>query len=91
MVDIHRNGEPDLSEEERFRVALQVDHFIDLIERRSGITFHEVVSLVLWAREQKNFSGKVHFFASMSIITMVVSGIGYGLLEGLKRIFSGGR
>jgi hypothetical protein len=78
-----------LSEEEKYKVALQVDHFIEQIERRSGITFNEVIGLVLWAREHKNMVGKVQFFASVSIIGMAISGMAYGLLEGIKHIFGG--
>jgi hypothetical protein len=80
----------NLSEEEKYRVALQVDHFIDLIEKRSGITFTEVISLVLWAREHKNVVGKLNFAASISIIGMAISAIAYGLLEGVKHIFGNG-
>lgn len=88
MEDDHGAG-VRLTDEERYRVAIQVDHFIDLIEKRSGITFHEIVSLVLWAREHKNLVGKMNFFASVSIIGMAVTAIGYGLLEGVKHIFTG--
>jgi hypothetical protein len=80
----------NLTEEEKYRVALQVDHFIELIEKRSGVTFNEVVSLVVWAREHKAMTGRIQFFASMSIIGMAITGLGYALLEGLKHVFGGG-
>lgn len=80
----------NLTEEEKYKVALQVDHFIELIEKRSGITFSEVVSLVMWAREHRTMTGKMSFAASVAIIGMAVSGIAYGLLEGIKHIFGGG-
>jgi hypothetical protein len=79
-----------LTEEEKYRVALQVDHFIEIVEKRSGVTFSEVVTLVLWAREHKAMVGKVQFYAGLSILGMALSGLAYGLLEGIKHVFSGG-
>jgi hypothetical protein len=78
----------NLTEEEKYRVALQVEHFIEILEKRTGVTFTEVVSLVLWAREHKTVMGKASFFASISIIGTILTGLAYGLLEGLKHIFT---
>jgi len=80
-----------LSDEERYRVALQVDHFIEILERRTGITLQEVISLVVWAREHKGAIGKMNFFASVSIVGTVITGIAYAVLEGMRHLFSGGK
>jgi hypothetical protein len=87
----HRdNGGGDLlTDDEKLRVALQVDHFIEVVEKRTGISFAEVVGLVIWARERKQLHSRISLYAYISIVGLAVSGIAYGILEGLKHIFNG--
>ena len=77
----------ELSEEEKYRVAIQVDHFIEIIEKRSGMTFAEMMTLIQWVREHRLFVERMSTGTAWLLVTMVVSAVGYAVVEGMKRIF----
>jgi hypothetical protein len=79
----------ELSEEEKYRVAIQVDYFIEVMEKRSGMTFSEMLSLVQWTRDHKSSVDRLGTGTAWALLAMVISALGYAVVEGLKRIFSG--
>lgn len=73
-----------LSEDDKLRVTLQVDHFIEILSRRYGIDPKEVVEAVTWVRERKQFSNRFHAGAIISMISVLVGAILLSLWEGIK-------
>lgn len=80
--------EIQLSDEEKYRVTLQVDHFIELLSKRYGIQPSEVVDAVQWVRNHKSIETKVQFGAVLSIISVVVGAALVALWEGLKHLLN---
>lgn len=77
-----------LTEEEKYRVTLQVDHFIDLLSKRYGIEPTEVIDAIQWVRDHKSIETKVQFGAVISIISVVVGAALMALWEGLKHLIN---
>lgn len=73
-----------LSEEEKYRVTLQVDHFIEILSKRYGIDPNEVVEAVTWVRERKQFSDRFQTGAIISMISVLVGAILLSMWEGIK-------
>jgi len=80
----------ELSEEEKYRVAIQVDRFIEIMEKRSGTTFSEVLSLLEWARERRNTTSKIRMGTLLAIVTAAISLAFFIIFDGLKYFFNKG-
>lgn len=78
-----------LTEDEKYRVTLQVDHFIDLLSKRYGINPNEVIDAIQWVRDHKNIESKVQFGALISVISVIVGAALVALWEGVKHMLGG--
>ena len=78
---------PELSDEEKYRVAIQVDYFIEVMEKRSGMTFSEMMTLIQWTRDHRAFVDRLGTGTAWALLAMVISALGYAVVEGMKRIF----
>jgi hypothetical protein len=78
-----------LSEEEKYRVTLQVDHFIDLLSKRYGIHPTEVIDAIQWVRDHKSIETKVQFGAMISVVSVLIGALLMALWEGVKHMVSG--
>lgn len=75
-----------LSDDEKYRVTLQVDHFIEILSKRYGIDPNEVVEAVTWVRERKRFSDKFRTGTMLSILGVIVGAILLSIWEGFKQL-----
>ena len=80
----------DLSEDERRRVAAQVDYFIELVGKRYDVQPSEVLEAVRWVRERREFAGKLKSTGMMGVIGLMISSLAMALWEGLKTLLAGG-
>jgi hypothetical protein len=83
--------EHHLSEEERIRVAIQVDHFIAVLETRYGISVNEATELLRWAKAQRERNQKLVQGGALSLIGLVITAIAISLVEGIRSWFGGHR
>ncbi len=72
-----------LSEEEKLKVMLQVDHFVEIIEERSGLTFAEVVEVIKWSRNHKSFFDKLSTYSALTVIGILISALLYAVWKGI--------
>jgi hypothetical protein len=75
-----------LTEEEKYRVTLQVDHFIEIVSKRYSIDPNEVVEAVRWVRERKQFTDKMRSGTMLSLVGVIVGAILLSLWEGIKHL-----
>jgi hypothetical protein len=75
-----------LSEEERAKVVMQVDYFVDIMSKRYGIEPNEVVDVVKqvkqWQERNKRFSQAGY----ISLIGVIISAALLATWEGLKTL-----
>jgi hypothetical protein len=83
--------EHHLTEEERMRVAIQVDHFIAVLETRYGISVNEATELLRWAKAQRERNQKLVQGGALSLIGLVITAIAISLVEGIRSWFGGPR
>jgi hypothetical protein len=83
--------EHHLSEEDRIRVAVQVDHFIAVLETRYGISVNEATELLRWAKAQRERNQKLVQGGALSLIGLVITAIAISLVEGIRSWFGGPR
>ena len=76
----------DLTEEEKYRVTLQVDHFIEILSKRYGINPHEVIEAVKWVKSHQSIESKVSFGAMVSVVGVIVGAVLMALWEGIKHM-----
>lgn len=81
--------EHNLSDEQKAVAASQVDYFIDLVGRRYGVQPEEIMDAVKWVRERKQFSERIKSTGVLSLVGLLVSALGFALLEGVRSFFSG--
>ena len=82
--------EHHLSEEERIRVAIQVDHFIAVLETRYGISVNEATELLRWAKAQRERNQKLLQGGSLSLIGLIITAVAISLVEGIRSWFARG-
>ena len=75
-----------LSEEEKVRVAYQVDYFMDLIAKKYSINHDEVIEALRWVKERKDFSDKFKSTGLTTLLGVLVTAILFALWEGLKTL-----
>lgn len=81
----------DLTEEERARVAAQVEFFMELVARKYDISPSEVVDAVKWVRERKEFADKVRAAGIVSLVGLLASAVALALWEGLRSMILKGQ
>jgi len=79
-----------LSDDDKYRVTLQVDHFIEILSARYGIEPNEVIDAVKWVRDRKKFSESMERGAILSLIGAVVSAVLFALWQGVLHFFNSG-
>jgi hypothetical protein len=80
-----------LSEEERAKVVLQVDYFVDILSKRYGIEPNEIVEVVNQVREWKARNQRLTQAGYISLIGIIISAAMLAFWEGIKRVvFLGG-
>jgi hypothetical protein len=72
-----------LSDEEKYKVTLQVDHFIEILSQRYGIEPTEVIDAVKWVRERKKFSEAVQNATTISFLGVLISAFLFALWQGV--------
>lgn len=73
------------------RVAIQVDHFIAVLETRYGISVNEATELLRWAKAQRERNQKLVQGGALSLIGLVITAIAISLVEGIRSWFGGPR
>lgn len=81
----------ELSEDDRMRVALQVDHFIALLSTRYGVEPGEVIEMILWFRSHRTFEKTMTAGGTMLIIGTLVSAGAIAMWEGIRHFLGGGK
>lgn len=81
----------DLSEDEKVKVAAQVDYFLELMSQRYDVKPAEMLTLVQEMRERKAFYDRVKATGLASLIGLVVTAIVLAVWEGLKSLIAQGR
>jgi hypothetical protein len=76
--------EHHLSDEERAKVQMQVDHFLTVIETRYGISVNEATELLRWARAQRDRNTKLAQAGAISLIGLIVTALAMSVVEGVK-------
>ena len=79
-----------LSDEERVKVAVQVDHFIHILEMRYGISVNEATELLRWAKAQRERNQKLLQGGSLSLIGLIITAVAISMVEGIRSWFSRG-
>jgi hypothetical protein len=74
----------ELTEDERKKVAAQVEAFVELITRRYDVKPEEVLEAVKWVRERKAFSERVKSTGLVSLIGLLITAISLAVWEGVK-------
>lgn len=82
------HDEITLTAEEKARVTLQVDHFIDILSRRYGIEPQEVIDTVKWVRDRKELSSRFQVGAVLSLMGVLLGGLVLAMWEGVKHYVS---
>jgi hypothetical protein len=80
-----------LSEEDKYKVTLQVDHFIELLSARYGIEPNEVIDAVKWVRERKKFTDSIQNASTIAFIGAMVSAILFALWQGIIHFVQGNK
>jgi hypothetical protein len=82
--------EHHLSEDEKYRVQIQVDHFLQIIETRYGISAQEASELLRWARSQRERNARLGQAGAFSLIGLVITALGISIAEGVREWFRKG-
>ena len=80
----------ELTEEERRKVAAQVEAFVELITKRYDVRPEEVLEAVKWVREKKAFNDRVKSTGLVSLIGLLITAVGLAVWEGVKAMVSRG-
>jgi hypothetical protein len=78
----------ELTDDERKKVAAQVEAFVELITRRYDVKPEEVLEAVKWVRERKAFSERVRSTGLVSLIGLLITAIALAVWEGVKAMVS---
>jgi hypothetical protein len=79
----------ELTPQEVRHVVLQVDHFIDIMDKRYGVTPQDVVETVKWVQERRSFIARLQNGSFLTIVGMVLSALGYFVLKGFENLYRG--
>ena len=73
-----------LPDEDRAKVALQVDMFIDILAKRYGLEPRDVVDAVRWVQDHKQFVSKMKHGGMMTLLGITVTSVVLAAWEGAK-------
>lgn len=73
-----------LTDEERARLGMQVDLFVDLLARRYGLQPTEVIDAVRWVQTHKEFVSRMKNGGFFGLIGVLISAALLALWEGVK-------
>ena len=79
-----------LTEEERARLGMQVDLFVDLLARRYGLEPSEVIDAVRWVQTHREFVSRIKNGGFIGLIGTLVTASFLAMWEGIKH-FLGSR
>jgi hypothetical protein len=74
----------ELTDDERRKVAAQVEAFVELITKRYDVRPEEVLEAVKWVREKKAFNDRVKSTGLVSLIGLLITAISLAVWEGVK-------
>ena len=80
----------ELTDDERRKVAAQVEAFVELITKRYDVRPEEVLEAVKWVREKKAFNDRVKSTGLVSLIGLLITAISLAVWEGVKAMVSRG-
>lgn len=83
-----------MSEEERAKVAAQVDYFVSVMMRRYGMTEEDVPKVLdslRWLREHRAFMQRIQTGGTLSLIALLVSALAAAVWEGMRSLLAGER
>ena len=80
----------ELTDDERRKVAAQVEAFVELITKRYDVRPEEVLEAVRWVREKKAFNDRVKATGLVSLIGLLITAIGLAVWEGVKAMVGRG-
>lgn len=72
-----------LSDEEKVKILLQVDHFVDIIEERTGLSFSEAVEILKWAKQRKAFHDRLVEGGVLAAIGLLITALLYAVWKGV--------
>ena len=75
-----------LTREEKLKAAAMVDEFLRVIERRHGITIHEIVEAVQYTRERKQAMENTKSWLLKAVLGTTAGGAILALWEGVKEL-----
>lgn len=81
---LHGVGVHELTDEERRRLTLQVEFFVDLVARKYDVAPTEVMDAVRYVKERREFMAKMKSTGMVSLIGLVISAIAMTMWEGIK-------
>lgn len=76
--------EHHLSDEERARIGLQVDYFVEAMSRRYGLQPNEVIDAVRWVQQHRDFVSKLRHGGLLGILSTILLGVLLSIWEGIK-------
>lgn len=83
-----------LSEQERLKVAAEVDYFLTVMLRRHGLAeddLPEIVQSLRWLKEHREFMNKIQTGGTLSLIALLVSALAAAVWEGIRSLLAGER
>jgi len=80
----------ELTDDERRKVAAQVEAFVELITKRYDVRPEEVLEAVKWVREKKAFNDRVKSTGLVSLIGLLITAISLAVWEGVKAMVGRG-
>lgn len=81
--------EHQLSDEERARLGLQVDLFVDLLARRYGLQPAEVIDAVRWVQTHREFVSRIKNGGFLALFGVLISAAMLAVWEGVKQLVTG--
>lgn len=73
--------------ERRVEAELQVEAFLDMLQRRYGLKSEDVPAILddlRWVREHRHGINRVSWSVALGILTIAISGVAAAVWEGLK-------
>lgn len=83
----------NLSEEQKVKVAAEVDYFMVIMLRRYGLNeddIPQIIDSLRWLKEHREFMGRVQAGGTLSLVAMLVSALAAAAWQGVKTILAGG-
>jgi hypothetical protein len=75
-----------MTNEDRLRIAMQVEAFVELLSKRYNLTPEEVADAVRWVRARREMHARVKSTSIVSLIGIVAGATLVALWEGVKSL-----